>query len=178
MNYLLVITALLIISCKNQPSDFQKYVNELESLNSPLVVKTIEYPERDASKNYDSALFEKYKLADAQAPYGKIYEDDRTIGIIYTVAGDVAVPFLVMYDKSGRKIDSINLFQNASGVGMESEVYERIIFLPDRKIRVIDSTIKWDLNKAGDDVVEGSEKVAIDSFYYIIDGNGKIKHSH
>src|SRR4051812_80337 len=132
MNYLFVISTFLIIGCKNQSSDFEKYVEQLKSLPTPLVVKTIEYPERAALENYDSSLFEKYKLSTAQAPYGKIYDDERTIGIIYTVAGDVAVPFLVMYDKSGRKIDSLNLFQNASGVGIESEVYERIIFLPER----------------------------------------------
>jgi hypothetical protein len=175
MRFFLVISTLLVIGCRNQSADFKRYSKQLEQLPIPLVVKTIEYPERKVSGNFDSALFEKYKLYEAQAPYGKIYDDASTTGIIYTVSGDVGVPVLVMYDKAGRKVDSLNLFQNASGFGLESEVYERVTFLSNKAIQVIDSTVKWELNKAGDDRVEGSEKVRIDSFYYVVDRNGKIR---
>lgn len=178
MKYLFAISILLIVGCRNQPGDFEKYVKQLESLPTPLAVKTIEYPERKGLKDYDSALFEKYKLYDAHSAYGKIYDDDRITGIIYTVASDISVPVLVTYNKAGKKIDSLNLFQNASGFGLESEVYERVMLLPDKTIQVIDSVVKWDLNKTGDDRIEGSEKVAIDSFYYLVDKNGKFnKHA-
>lgn len=110
MKYVLVISTLSLIGCKNQSPDFEKYSNQLEQLATPLVVKTIEYPGKRALGNYDSILFEKYKLHDAQTPYGKIFDDDSTTGIIYTLAGDVGVPVLVMYDKAGTKIDSVNLF--------------------------------------------------------------------
>src|SRR3954447_26740285 len=106
MKYFLAIGILLIIGCGKRSTDFEKYSKQLEPLSTPLVVKTIEYPERKALENYDSALFEKYKLRDAQAPYGKIYDDNNITGIVYTVAGDIAVPVLVTYDKAGRKTDS------------------------------------------------------------------------
>jgi hypothetical protein len=174
MKYFLLLNTVLIIACKNQSNQFDKYVGQLESLPTPLILKTIEYPEIKGQQNYDSALFTQYKLNDAQSVYGKIYDDDKMTGIIYTVAGDIGIPVLVTYDREGSKIDSVNLFSNASGFGLESEVYERVILLPNKTIHVFDSIVKWDLNKTADDRVEGSEKVFIDSFKFVVGRNGKI----
>lgn len=176
MRYLLFISFLFLFGCntKTNTSSFDKYLSQLESLKTPVTFKTIQYPERKTADNYDTALFEKYKLNEAESAYGKVYSDETGAGIIYTVPADVAVPVLVTYNKQGNKIDSLGLFENASGVGLETEVYVRAVYLPNKTIKIIDSTVKWKLDKTGGDRIEGSESFTIDSSQYIIDNSGKI----
>lgn len=176
MKYLLYICFLFIVGCNTKTGTFEKYVSQLESLKTPITLKTIQYPEKKVVvDNYDTALFEQYKLRQAESVYGKVYYDQTGAGIIYTVPADVAAPVLVTYNKEGKKIDSLSLFQNASGFGLESEVYERVIYLPSKTIKIIDSAVRWKLNKSGDDRIEGSESFTIDSSKYIIDNGGKIR---
>lgn len=173
MRYLLLIIALSLYGCKSQHDEFKKYINHLDSLDSPIVFESIKYPEGKKSEKYDRGLFDRYKLQNAQSAYGMLFNDGKTVGVIYTVAGDINVPVLVTYDKNGNKIDSLNLFQNASGFALESETYERVLFV-DRTIQVRDSVVKWLLDESGEDRIEGSEKSTIYSFEYLIDKNGKI----
>jgi hypothetical protein len=174
MRYPIILVLLLTFGCRNQNNDFEKYTSQLQLIKTPVVFETIKYPEAQLPENYNKDLFERFKLEAAQSAYGKLYENNNSTGIIYTVAGDVAVPFLVTYDKTGTKLDSFNLFQNASGFDVESECYERVLLLPAQKIQVRDSTIKWKLNESGDDRIEGSETVSIKTFNYAIDKKGKI----
>ena len=174
MKYVFFITILVILGCSNRESDFDKYLDQVERLPTPLIIKTIEFTGRTSSQLIDTILFEKFKILDAQTVYGKIYEDNNFTGIIYNVPGDISVPVLVTYRKNGEKIDSLNLFKNASGVGLEIELFERLILRPDMTIHVIDSLVKWDLNKVGDERIEGSGRESIDSFYYFIRKDGRI----
>jgi hypothetical protein len=57
----------------------------------------------------------------AHEVYGKVFEDEKSIGIIYIIIGDINVPILMTYDKQGNKVDSLNLFENASGFDVKSE---------------------------------------------------------
>ncbi len=173
MRYLLIITALWLFGCKFQHDEFEKYINQMELLDTPIVFETIKYPEGKKSKKYDRGLFERYKLQNAQSVYGMLFNDDKTVGVIYTVAGDINVPVLVTYDRNGNKIDSLNLFQNASGFDLESETYERALLFS-RTIQVTDSVVKWRLDESGEDRIEGSEKSTIHSFEYLVDKDGKI----
>ena len=174
MKYLLSVSFLFIAGCNTKTSSFEKYLSQLETLKAPITFKTIQYPEKKVVDNYDTILFERYKLREAESAFGKVYDDKTGAGIIYTIPADVAAPVLVTYNKEGKKIDSFSLFQNASGFGLESEVYVRAIYFPNKTIKIIDSTVKWKLNKTGDDRIEGSESFTTDSSQYLIENDGKI----
>ena len=78
------------------------------------------------------------------------------------------------YDKNGNKKDSLNLFDNASGLNLQSETYVTSTFYPNKTIQEIDSISTWALNDRGDDRLPGSEKIKVDSIKYIISDSGKI----
>ncbi len=162
------------VSCVEKSNDFYEYSKQLKRFQTPLELRTIVYPGDKVSAQSESELFSKYKLQDASSVFGVIYAEKDFTGIIYTVAGDIAVPVLVTYDKTGRKIDSINLFARSTGYGLDRETYERVIFLDEGEILVVDSTVTWMLNAAKDDRVENSEKVNMDSIVYKIDKSGRL----
>jgi hypothetical protein len=171
---LLILPFFAQVACVEKANDFHEYSRELTRLQTPLVLKTIEYPPGNVSSQYDSVLFKKYKFHDAESVFGVVYAEKDYTGIVYTVSGDIAVPVLVTYDKNGKRVDSLNLFGRSTGFGLDRETYERVTFLSDGKIMVVDSTVSWMLNAAKDDRVENSEKIKKDSIVYEIDVLGKL----
>lgn len=174
MKHLFAIALLAIMGCKSDQKDFDKYLKQLHLMQTPLVLKTIEFTGEIPSGAIDTNLFEKFKVTNASSVYGLVYANSDISAIIYTLPGDIAVPALVTYKVNGEKIDSLILFQNASGFGLDSELYERVVIHSNKTISVVDSLVRWDLNKSGDDRIEGSENVVIDSFSYFINKDGRI----
>src|SRR5690348_2090237 len=120
-----------IFSCAIKDNDFQKYSEQLSTIKTPVSFQAMKFPEELISKNYDPELFKKFKFSSAYEAYGKIYEDDKIVCIIYTVVGDMNVPVIVTYDKQGNKIDSLNLFEKASGFDFDKETFVYITLSPD-----------------------------------------------
>jgi len=171
---LYIIELIFFRGCSTTSNDFKKYTEQINKLQTPIIFRTIQFSDNPPSNKIDKILFDKYKYADANEVYGKIYEGDKFVAIIYTVKGDVLVPILGTYDKNGNQIDSLNLFQNASGFNVQSETYISLKFYPNKVMQEIDSTLTWTLNVSGDDRLSGSEKINIDSFTYTINDAGKI----
>jgi hypothetical protein len=145
-----------------------------------MTFRTIEFSNNKTQKSVNESLFNKYKYVDAANVYGTIFKNDKIVAIIYTVNGDVSVPVLVTYDKRGNRIDSLNLFENASGFNLETETYVTSTFYADKSIQEIDSISTWTLNNKGDDRIPESEIIKVDTLKYVITESGKIiksKHS-
>jgi hypothetical protein len=174
MRNTIIIGLIILVSCSKTDNDFEKYLGQLNSISTPTSFGSMTYPNKDTSDDYDAGLFEKFKSYSAFMVYGKMYEDEKTAGIIYTVIGDYNVPILMTYDKSGNKIDSLNLFENSSGFNFDSETFEFVTIYPDRRIQVIDSTKTWTMEDNGEDRIEGTEKVTVDTITYLIRTDGQI----
>ncbi len=174
MRYTYLIGLIFIVSCSTKDNDFKKYVGQLETLKTPISFGTMRFPEQQTKKTYDRDLFLKFGNLTAHEVYGKVFEDEKSIGIIYTVIGDINVPILMTYDKQGNKIDSLNLFENASGFDVVSETYEYVTFNPDKTIQVIDSTKTWTTDVSGEERILETEKLTIDTLTHFVNEDGKI----
>jgi hypothetical protein len=86
---------------------------------------------------------------------------------------EMPLPILMTYNKDGIKIDSLNLFERASGYNPEKETYVTITFVQPNNIKELDSTNTWKLD-SNQERVDSSVKLNIDSAYYLIQDNGKI----
>jgi hypothetical protein len=119
----------------------------------------------------DPKLFERFKYKDADAVSGKVYISDEGIGILYRVTGDVATPVLMTYNTSGQRIDSLNLFRNASGFSDTSETFITVTLYKDRRIVEVDSTVNQTPSSNRKGLVL---KPVIDSTIFIVNTSGKI----
>ncbi len=169
-----LIGLLLIVSCATKPNDFKNYLSQIKPIPTPIKFWTIGYTDKKIENKVDERLFEKYKSVYANEIFGKLYENKQTAGIIYTVYGDVLAPVLITYDKQGNRIDSLGLFDNASGYNLEKETFVSVTLHPDLTIQEVDSTFTYTLNDKGDDRIPGSDKLTVDSIIYSINENGKI----
>lgn len=180
MKHLTIICLLIMLfSCdkKQHPTKsntLKTYLNSLTTLPTPLHFSTTDDGLADLSPAYDSILFTKYKHIWAYRPYGKIIYDDSTVAVIDIVIGDVVVPLLTTFDQQGNKVDSLNLFARAaSDIGFVSN--EFVTITGDKRIIISDSTTRWDLNATGDDIIEGTQRLTVETFIYALDERGAIK---
>ena len=172
--HLYIIVFFLFVSCATHTNDFRTYASQIETLPTPLTFRTTEFFDQKLKDKIDESLFNKYKYAYADNVYGKIWDTDSSVTILYLVNGDIITPVLVTYDKEGNKIDSLNLFENASGFNLEKETYVTATCYFNKTIQEIDSISTWTLNDKMTDRIQGSEKKRVDSIMYFINGSGKI----
>ena len=177
MKHILLVCFLFsLVSCSNNTNDFKVFKSNIPLISFPISFNTIRYPNKKVQFNIDSSLFEKYKSQDANEIFGKLYENEKSVGIIYTVYGDALTPILMTYNKEGLKIDSLNLFDKASGYNPEQETYVTINFSESNKFNELDSTKTWKLD-SHQERIDSSEQLHIDSVNYLIKNDGKIiKH--
>lgn len=149
------------------------YLKSLDNLETPVNFDTKQHDSKVLSQNYDTALFKVFKYAGSMGPYGKIFINDSIIVIIDISIGDVVVPVLTTFNQHGQKLDSINPWSK-SGWDIGYESYEFLTINDKKEIIVIDSTRTSELNKEGDDIIEGTEKLTVDTVIYKIDKSGKI----
>ena len=172
-----IISYCLFTGCSYQLDDFQSYTSKIETLSTPLTFQTTNAPNK-TQNIIDEKLFAKYKHIYADKIYGKIYETETFLAILYLVNGDVTTPVLVTYDKKGSKVDSLNLFENASGFEEDRQTFVSTTLEHDMTITEIDSTlIRHELRIAGH--AASWPRIQIDTFRYTITSNGKIaKNRH
>ncbi len=166
---------LLFVGCSSKHGDFETYLSQIKSVSTPVKFWTLGYTDNKMKSIPDERLFDKYKYCYANETFGKIYNGNKSVGIIYTVYGDMYVPVLVTYSNKGEKVDSISLFDNASGFNLEKETMVSVTLFPDKTIREINSTFTWTLNEAKDDRIPGSDKLSIDTITYLVSDDGKIE---
>jgi len=96
--YLLLV--LNLVSCKN--NDFNDYISSLNNVSLPLnfdINSSLNKP-----SNFNESLFKKFKQKWTSYPYGIVYRNNKTIGIIETsIADNGIVPFLMTYDIIGNE---------------------------------------------------------------------------
>ena len=174
MKFILILCfSILLFSCSFNTNDFKKFKSSIPQLSFPISFNTMNYPDKKFQINIDSLLFEKYKSQYANEIFGKLYENEKSVGIIYTVYGDVLTPILMTYNNAGVKIDSLNLFDKASGYNPEQETYVTINFSQANKFKETDSTKTWNLDRH-EERIDSSEQLHIDNAKYTITDNGKI----
>jgi hypothetical protein len=177
MRHFTIILLTFLISCstskeRNTGDDFRKYLNSLDNLEVPVTFDT-KNDLKVKSRNYDTTLFQLFKHAWSMGPHGKIFEGDSIVVIVDITAGDVLVPLIMTFNQQGQKLDSLNPYDKA-GADMGYESYEFVTINDNKEIVVTDSTRTWDLNADKSDIVEGSEKLTVDTVIYKIDKRGKI----
>jgi hypothetical protein len=109
--------AISILACQNQSTikserklTYSNYINELPQINLPYSFKCNEPFVRPGEINYEDTLVKKYKPEFAGI-IGKVYQNDQSIGILYTYAADVMLPVLIITDTSGVNLDGIELYE-------------------------------------------------------------------
>lgn len=171
--YLLLI--LSFIACKN--NDFNNYINSLNDVSLPHdfdINSTLNKP-----LNYNKLLFEKFKHKWSSYPYGIVYRNNKTIGIIEaSIADNGIAPILITYDIIGNKIDSLNILENTS-FSENSQTLVNASLDKNLNLFIIDSTKTWE-NDNEFNQISNSLKIKTNKTEYNIDKNGlinKIKES-
>ncbi len=169
---LIIILSISIFSCSQDKKGFSDYLKTLDVLELPL--KFDINSKMDASKSYDSTLFEKYKHVWTYAPFGIAFKKEEFVGIIeYSIADNGLAPFLITLDKQGKKIDSLNILRNTS-FGEQGQTLESAVLTADLKLIVTDSSKSWQIDEDYNEVPNTTE-LRVSTTTYQIQENGKIK---
>ncbi|HEX6171524.1 MAG TPA: hypothetical protein VFZ33_17685 [Chitinophagaceae bacterium] len=174
----IILLGAILSSCSTskkdeKDDDFKRYLSSLETLQTPVTFDT-KNGIYARSKDYDTTLYKKFKHAWAFGPYGKIFENDSVVFTVDITAGDVLVPLIMTFDQRGHKLDSLNPYEKA-GSDMGYESYEYVVINDKKEIIVTDSTRTWDLNEKRDDIIEGSDRLTVDTVIYKVDDKGKFR---
>jgi hypothetical protein len=128
----------------------------------------------EASKNFDSALFETYKHAWTYATYCIAFENDSIVGVIeYSIADNGLAPFLITRDKQGNKIDSLNILRNTV-FSEQGQTLESAVLNADLKLIVTDSSKSWRIDEDYNEIPNTTE-LRVSNTTYQIQEDGKIK---
>ena len=154
--------------------NFENYLKTLDQIPLPLLYNPLgQLP--ILSTNYGKKEFEKYKHVWANQPLGILFNDNNRVAIIDCGIGDWGlVPFLMIYDRKGNKIDSLGPFKK-SGQDMGYYAIEYLTINIDKTITVQDTVITYSLNPNRSDVDETTKNITTSTTKYTIESSGKIK---
>lgn len=150
--------------------DFQKYLATLEVIETPVhFEQDIILPK---SINYDSALHNKFKSPWSLRPQGKMFETDSSVLIVdISSSGDQR---FFTFDYEGHKLDSLFPFRNAyHDMGYMGDA--DVSINKNEEIVVIESIRKWDFKADSSDLIEGSDKLKVDTLVFKTNVKGKFK---
>ena len=169
---LFILLSILAFSCTDEKKGFSDYLKTLDVLELPL---NFDLNSRmDASKNYDSTLFETYKHVWTYAPFGIAFQNDKIVGVIeYSIADNGLAPFLITLDNQGNKIDSLNILGN-TGFGEQGQTLESATLDADLKLVVTDSSKSWQIDSDYNEIPNTTELRVSTTTYQVLE-NGKIK---
>lgn len=169
---LFIASYFLLVGCSTNSDDFQSYISGIRTLSTPLTFQTSNTPNPQQGV-IDEKLFSKYKYVYADKAYGIIYKTENSLAIVYLVNGDVVTPVIVTYDMKGNKIDSLNLFENASGFVEDHQTFVSTTLYPDMTIIEVDSTlIRHEIEMVGH--AADWPRMQIDTLHYTVSSFGKI----
>ena len=155
-----------------QPGSFSNYINSLPQLNLPLAInsESESFPEPPAG--FDTLGFQRYKSQYTVQPVGVVYTNDDYYAVLEYGVGDYsAIPQLMVYNREGVKLDSLNPYK-VSGHDMGYHANETVEFSPSSRIKVTANIVRLDIKD--DDEVAGSEKKETKITTYQISDKGKI----
>ncbi|WP_157518154.1 hypothetical protein [Flagellimonas lutaonensis] len=169
---LIILLSISILSCTEEKKGFPDYLKSLYDLELPL---SFDLNSRmDASKNYDSTLFETYKHVWTYAPYGIAFKNDKVVGVIeYSITDNGLAPFLITLDNQGNKIDSLNILGNTR-FGKQGQTLESAVLYADLKLVVTDSSRSWLIDYDYNKIPNTTELRVTTTTYQILE-NGKIE---
>jgi hypothetical protein len=167
-----ILTILILTSC-GQASDFEDYLRQVDKIETPVTFNSEKYPGTTKYQTYKKELFNKFKKHGSIELQGLMYGEKEFVGLIFNMIGDINLPFLVTYDKKGNKVDSLTLFPNAI-YSLNKETVDEATFYSDKRIQIISKTKTWDLNETNDEIITGTEKLAIDTILVTVDKDGRI----
>jgi hypothetical protein len=169
---LIILLSIFILSCTEEKKGFPDYLKSLDKLELPL--KFDLNSRMEASKNFDSALFETYKHAWTYATYCIAFENDSIVGVIeYSIADNGLAPFLITRDKQGNKIDSLNILRNTV-FSEQGQTLESAVLNADLKLIVTDSSKSWRIDEDYNEIPNTTE-LRVSNTTYQIQEDGKIK---
>ena len=169
---LIILLSISIFSCTQDKKGFPEYLKTLDVLELPL--KFDINSKMNASKSYDSTLFEKYKHTWTSAPFGIAFKIEEVVGIIeYSIDDNELTPFLITLDNQGNKIDSLNILGNTD-FGEQGETLESAILDANLKLIVTDSSKSWQINDDYNKIPNTTE-LRVSTTTYQIQENGKIE---
>lgn len=158
-----------------QYTPFEKYIHSLEKVQLPFRYSSREELNPDEQLPYDPTEFERYKQTWAERPLGLLKTTHDFIVTVDLVVGDHGyVPYLMCYNRSGTKVDSINAFAHA-GVDMGYVGHEHITIDEDLTITVLDSVWQMALKADRSDVIAGSETLTTGTTIYQWNREGKFE---
>jgi hypothetical protein len=172
-----VVVLMFLLCCSGQ-NEFERFAGQFDPVQIPVSFNTSGLIKNQVQEKHDEATFRKYAPWGADQILGKLYEDDKTTGIVYLLSGDVPAPILMTYTQEGNKVDSVNLFEFNPELG---ELNRLATFLPDRKIQLIDSVTIWtEMFPDGDPTAEPvrMQQLSVDTVLHVVDSNGKINREN
>lgn len=169
---LIILLSITIFSCSQDKKEFPEYLKTLDVLEFPF--KFDINSNMDASKSYDSTLFQKYKHVWTYAPFGIAFKTEGVVGIIeYSIADNGLAPFLITLDNQGNKIDSLNILGN-TGFGEQGQTLESAVLNADLNLKVTDSSKSWQIDEDYNEIPNTTE-LRVSTTTYQIQEKGKIK---
>lgn len=169
-NIITVLTILSLFSCKN--NDFNNYLNSLNTLKLPIDFKINSKLKKPP--NYSKTLFKKFKHQSTSYPYGIIFKNDKSVGIIEASIADTGIaPFIITYNLKGEKVDSLNILKNI-GFGEKNQTLEYGYLDRNLNLTITDSTKSW-LNNSKHSHIQSSTTIKTIRKQYHINKIGVIK---
>ena len=105
---------------------------------------------------------------------GKLFETDAFTAIVGIVPNDTGSPQILIFDKTGKQIDSYFAYRTAGGdMGLNSK--NVVTINPNREILFIDSTWTMKINNEGTDVIKGTDSLAVAVEKYKISDTGMVE---
>ncbi len=162
-------------SPKDTTADFEKYINQMPEVKSPITFKSTGISNYPDLKGVDKQLLNTFKAPfnDAGILYGKVFTTADYHAIIYILPGDSEAPCIATYTKGGSKIDSLICFNKASS-DVDFDCMETATITPDHKILLTDSTTSYKVDDGNR--IENSGKLKVTANELVIFKNGTIKN--
>jgi hypothetical protein len=102
--------------------EFSDYVNRLPQINLPFKFSCdsgLVWPKID----YENEVIKKFKPEGAGI-IGKVYQSEKSVGILYTYPADIMFPIIQIFDLRGQELRRIELFEE--GNCMPDENYSAV----------------------------------------------------
>jgi hypothetical protein len=105
---------------------------------------------------------------------GKLFETDDFIAIVGIVPNDTGSPQILIFDTTGKEIDSY-LAYGTAGADMGFNSKNVVTINPNREILFIDSTWTMKINDERTDIIEGTDSLSVTTEQFRITDAGTIE---
>ena len=130
-----------LTGCISHKNDFEKYYQSFSNIILPL---NVECGFQNSNKLNDrhQSIINNY-LPKGAEPYGRIYNKQPNIYLLYSFVGDILYPYLFIYDKSGNQLDSMYLHIEYCNISPNSQQINYTLINPDCSMLMVDTIKTW-----------------------------------